>query len=118
MFERISSGGPLVTMVPAAEPWKRYSRATCNRILLRIATLGCSLRQRKMRSVVVVVTEVLDHQSFQMQFIDDNHMVEQVPTAAADPTFCNTVLPWASEAGPLWLNVEARHRADHFFIEV
>src|ERR1035441_7007107 len=92
MFERISSGGQMVTMVQAAEPWKRYNRATCNRILLRIATFGCSLRQRKMRSVVVVVTEVLDHQSFQMPFIDNDQMVEQVLATGADPALCDTVL--------------------------
>src|ERR1035438_5832017 len=105
-------------MVKAAELWHRDNLAAYIGILLCLSTAGRSFRQREMRPVVVVVTDVFSHQSFQMQFIDDNHMVEQVPTAAADPTFCNTVLPWASEAGPLWLNVEARHRADHFFIEV
>src|ERR1022692_1281714 len=67
--------------------------------------------------VVVVVTDVFSHQSFQMPFIDDNHIVEHVPTAAADPSFCNTILPWASEAGSLRLNAEAPHRVNHFFIE-
>ena len=105
-------------MVQAAEPWKRYNRATCNRILLRIATLGCSLRQRKMRSVVVVVTEVLDHQSFQMPFIDNDQMVEQVLATGADPALCDTVLPRALEVCPLGLDAKALHRADYFFIEV
>src|ERR1035438_356570 len=102
-------------MVQAAEPWHRLNLAAYIGILLCLSTAGRSFRQREMCPVVVVVTDVFSHQSFQMPFIDDNHMVEQVPTTAADPSFCNAVLPRTSEAGPLWLNVEARHPVDHFF---
>ena len=49
---------------------------------------------------------------------DNDHVVEQVPAAAADPTLSDSVLPWTSEAGSLGLNVEALHRLDYFATEV
>ena len=71
-----------------------------------------------MRPVLVVVTNVFLQHAFQVPFIQDDYVVEQVPTVAADPSFCNTVLPWASEAGPLRLNAEALYRIDHIFVEI
>ena len=68
--------------------------------------------------ILVVVTDVLVHQTFQVAFVDNNHLVEQVPAAAADPARGDTVLPWTSEAGPLRLDAEALHRVDYFFIEL
>jgi hypothetical protein len=49
----------------------------------------------------MVIVDVLNHEPFQVAFIEDDHMVEQVPTAVADPAFGNTVLPRTSEAGSL-----------------
>jgi hypothetical protein len=37
-----------------------------------------------MRSVIVIVTDVILHQAFEMPFIQDDHMVEQIPAAVAD----------------------------------
>src|ERR1017187_6280730 len=71
-----------------------------------------------MRPVLMVVTDVLTHQSFQMPFVENDDMVEQVPAAVADPALRDAVLPWTSEAGSLGLNANALHRVDHFFIEV
>jgi hypothetical protein len=53
-----------------------------------------------MRTVLVVVTDVLVHPALQKPFIQNDHMVEQIQAAVADSTFGNTVLPRASEAGP------------------
>src|SRR5580658_3414902 len=70
-----------------------------------------------MRAIVLVVMDVLVHQPFQMPFIQHDHMVEQIVTAVANPTLGNTVLPWTSETGPLWLNAKALHGVDDFLIE-
>ena len=51
-----------------------------------------------------------------MPFVENDHMVEQIPAAVADPALCNTVLPRASEVGPLWLDAEALHGIDHLRI--
>jgi hypothetical protein len=53
-----------------------------------------------------------------MAFIQNDHMVEQIAAAVADPTLGDAVLPRTSEAGPLGLDAEALHRVDHFFIEL
>jgi hypothetical protein len=71
-----------------------------------------------MCSILVVVTNVLDHQTFQVSFIHDNHMAEKIAAATTDPARGDTVLPRSSEAGPLGLDAEALHGADHLFVEV
>src|ERR1035441_1368793 len=50
--------------------------------------------------------------------IENDHVVEQIPSAGAYPAFRNTVLPWTSEARPLWLDAETLHCLDHFIIEL
>jgi len=53
-----------------------------------------------------------------MPFIENDHMVEQIAAAVANPSLGNTILPRASEAGLLRPDAEALHRFDHFFIEL
>jgi hypothetical protein len=36
-------------------------------------------------------------QPLQISFIQDDHMVKQIPAAVAHPTLGNTVLPWTSK---------------------
>jgi len=57
-----------------------------------------------MRSVVVVVADVLGHQALKMAFVEDDDMIEQVASAVADEAFGNAVLPRAAEAGPFGLD--------------
>jgi len=109
--------GQTVTLVQATKPWHGCGSATCIRVLW-FTIRRCSLCEREMCSVVVVVKDVLIQQAFQMPFIQDNHMVEQIPAAVANPTLGNTVLPWTSETGPLWPNAKALHCVDDFLIEI
>ena len=53
-----------------------------------------------------------------MALVHYDHMVEQVPTAVADETFRDSVLPWALKARSLGLNIEALDRINHIVIEV
>ena len=70
-----------------------------------------------MRAIVLVVKHVLIQQAFQMPFIHNDDMVKQIAAAVANPTLGNTVLPWTSETGPVWLNAKALHGVDDFLIE-
>src|ERR1035437_1954220 len=70
-----------------------------------------------MSSIIVVIADVLFHNGFQMALIEHDHMVEQVPAVAANPTPGDTVLPGTSVAGSLGLNAEALHGVDHLRIE-
>jgi hypothetical protein len=88
-------------MMQTAELGHRYNPVAATEIHHCLTTGRGSLRQRKMCSVFVIVTDVISHQAFQMPLIENNHMVEQIAAAIANPTLGNTVLPRASEAGPL-----------------
>lgn len=52
-----------------------------------------------------------------MTHVDDDHVVEEISAAVANPTLCDAVLPRAPEAASLGLDPEAFHCGDHFFIE-
>ena len=97
--------------------WHGYDWATDIPVFLWFATRRCSLCEREMCSVVVVVKDVRVQQPLQLSFIQDDHMVKQIPAAVAHPTLGNPVLPWTSEAGPLWSNAKALHCVDDFLIE-
>jgi len=65
-----------------------------------------------MCAVVVVVKDVRVQQPLQMSFIQDDHIVKQIPAAVANP-----VLPWTCETGPLYSNAKALHCVNDFLIE-
>jgi len=58
----------------------------------RLAAGGRFLRQAEMSSVVVVVADVIGYEVFQMPYIQDDHMVQQVPAPGAYPSLGDTVL--------------------------
>jgi len=88
---RCGSGCQIVAMMQAAEPGHRYNSVINTGILDCFTTGGRSLRQRKMSSVLVVVPDVLVHQAFQMAFVHNNYIVEQIPAAVADPSLGHAV---------------------------
>jgi len=53
-----------------------------------------------MRAVLVVVADVFRQQPFQMAFIHSDNMIQQVSSAAFDPTLRHPVLPGTLEGGP------------------
>jgi hypothetical protein len=61
----------------ATEPWHRFNPSTYTELLLSFTGSGRTLRERKMCSVVVVVSKVFVHQPPQMAFNQHNHMVKQ-----------------------------------------
>jgi hypothetical protein len=113
-----SSSRQIVAMMQTTE-----SRRRCNSTI-RIGDTLCttagwrSLRQCKMCTVVVVVVDVIIHESFQMPSIEDKHVVEQFPAAVGDPALGNAVLPRTPEAGSAGLDAEALYCVDHFVIEL
>src|SRR5664279_6651020 len=100
-----------------AKTWHGYNLTTYASVVFRFTTGRRSLRQRKMRSVIVIVTNVVGHQTFQMPLIKHDHMVEQIAAAVFDPAFCNTVLPRISKAVPLGKYAQALHGVDKLLKE-
>jgi len=53
-----------------------------------------------------------------MPFVEDNDVIERIAAAATDRALSDTVLPWATKAGPFGLDAEALRCIDHFVIEL
>ena len=53
-----------------------------------------------MRAVFMIVADIICEQSFQMAFIHRNDVIQQVSSAAFDPTLHHAVLPRTFEGGP------------------
>ena len=87
-------------------------------MLLDLAASRRCLGQRKMSSVIVIVTDVLIQKAFQVTLIEDDHMVEQIPAAVADPALCNAILPRTSETSTLGLDAEALYSGNDLSAEV
>jgi hypothetical protein len=64
-------------MMQAAKPWHRYNPGTRTG-LAHFATGGRLLRQSQMRSVLVVVADVLIHQAFQVLYLAKTPPAEEL----------------------------------------
>jgi hypothetical protein len=113
-----SSGSTIVAMMQTTQPWRRNHLVTAAGIFPCFTTGMRSLFQREMSAILEIVEEVFVDQAFQMQPIENDQMVEQVPAAGAYPAFCNAVLPWTLEAGALGLNAKTLYFFNHFIIEL
>ena len=73
------------------------------------------LTQPKMgSSVVLIVRDVLGHESSEMTLVQHNDVIEQIATTAVDPAFRNTVLPGASYGGLEASNAHGSNRCGNF----
>jgi hypothetical protein len=90
-----SSGCQIVAMMQGAEPRHRYNAAARRREFIRVTTHGRFLRQRKMCPVLVVVGNVFVHQAPLMSFVEDDHMIEQIPAVTAVDRYDGIILPRA-----------------------
>jgi hypothetical protein len=62
-----------------------------------------------------VVANVLRQQTVQVTFVERNHVVEQVSTAASHPSFGNSILPRASKGSPHRPESHCFHGLAHYF---
>ena len=116
-FRETNSGGEVVAMMQTAKPWHRGNRSSSGRLVYRFPAGGCSLCQCEISAVLVVVADVIIHETLEMLLVQNNHMIEQVAAAAADPALGDAVLPRTPKTGPLGLDAEALDRFDHLRIE-
>jgi hypothetical protein len=105
-------------MMQTAQPWHRHELAAYGGLAQCSATARSLLAQRKMRPVAVVVVDVFRHQSLQMPFVKNDHVIEKISATAANPTLCNTVLSRTPKARSLELDTEALHCVGHFVAEL
>src|SRR5260370_38596979 len=82
----------LVSMMQASEPRPRHRSAAWN-LGYCVATAGGSfLCKRVVRSIVVIVGDVLVEQSPEVPLVEHDNLVEQLSAHPAYPAFRNTVL--------------------------
>jgi hypothetical protein len=79
-------------MVQATEPRKWSNLATCG-TLDGWPTCGRVLSESQVRSIFVIVANVLSYEEPEMPLIEDDYMVQQVSPTTADPPLRNSVLP-------------------------
>ena len=81
-------------------------------------THGRVLGEPQMRSVFVVVTYVFRHESFQVSFIQYDHMVQHVAATTPYPTLGDSVLPGTPKCGANRLTPKHSGRIDHVSAEL
>jgi hypothetical protein len=89
-------------MVKAAQARQRNQRRASDWLALDRTPIGRVLVQRVMNAILVVITNVVPDQTPETFFIHRDDMVEDLASAAADPPFGGSVLPWSVNARPLW----------------
>ena len=55
-----------------------------------------------MGSVFVIVADVLAHESLEMPLVEHDAVIQQIPSAVANPAFGDAILPWAAITRSLW----------------
>lgn len=71
-----------------------------------------------MRSVLVIVADILTHEPFEAALVEHDDMVKQVAVAVTNEAFRNTILPWTLKAGSFGFDAEAPNHLDDFFTEI
>jgi hypothetical protein len=67
-----------------------------------------------MRAVFVVVVDVFRKQPFQMAFVHSNNVIQQVSSAAFNPTLRNSILPGTFKGGAYGANRQSTNRCRDF----
>ena len=70
-----------------------------------------------MAAIFVVVVEVRAYKPDKMLPVKDNHMIEQLPSAAADPSLRDAILPWTSVSGAAGFDTHGLDESDHLGAE-
>lgn len=91
--DRSKLGGEIVTMMKTAEPRHGNDFAVRVGVVPCLPAGGCALCQSEVRPVVMIVSDVLLHESFQMALVEHDDMVEEIAAASANPAFGHAVLP-------------------------
>lgn len=71
-----------------------------------------------MRAVVVVVPNVLCHETLEMTLVESDDVVEEITPTASDEPLGDAILPWTAEVGPLRFDPKAFDGRDDFCVEV
>jgi hypothetical protein len=91
---RSGLGRSIVTIVQPAESLLRMDPT---RSYGRHPAFRCPFLKSEMRTVLMMVTNILGEQSLQMAFIQRNNLVQQMSPTASHPTLRDAILPGTPE---------------------
>src|SRR5262249_32947324 len=66
----------------------------------------------------MVIAQIFTHESFQMPFMQYDHVIQQVPSATPNPTLGDSVLPRTAKGGSHGRASQARGKGDHVAAEL
>jgi hypothetical protein len=88
------------------QPTQSLIREDVSRGYGEASTVWCSLPESEMRAVFVVIANVFRQQTFEMSLIQRNYVIQQISTAAFNPTLGNAVLPRTFERRPQGIHLQ------------
>src|SRR5260370_8904422 len=100
-------------MMQASEPRPRHRSAAGNLGYCGATAGGSFLCKRVVRSIVVIVGDVLVQQSPEVPLVEPDDLVEQLSAHTAYPAFPNAVLPRAPVRRSRWPQTDQFHHAAH-----
>ncbi len=96
------SGSLVVAMMQTTEPWRRDNFATRCRTFCWLPTCGSLFVQAEVRSILMIVANVVIHKPLEMALVDHDDMIEQISAAVPDEALGHAVLPGTSNRGADW----------------
>src|ERR1035441_345891 len=97
--ERLPAADSSSTVIAVMEPAHALLANHCALFQRACPASRCLLVQPEVRSVVVIIGNVLREESLQMALIQRDYVVEQVAAAASDPTLGDAILPGTPNRG-------------------
>jgi hypothetical protein len=95
------SGGPPITLL-----WTSASR------------IRCALIQRDVRSVFVIIRQILTPKPSEVLFVQRNDVIQQLAASTADPAFSDSILPRAPQTRSYRFNAARLQEAENLSTEL
>lgn len=109
---------PAITMMKTADSRERNHLRSVAWVVLNGTPIGSILAEPVMSSVPMLLANIVPNQPTQVLFVQRNHMVQQLPAAASDPSFRHPVLPGRFSACALGLCANGAQHAQHLGLEL
>ena len=100
-----------VTMVKTTDTTPGYDLSSAGAVR---STFRSLLPETAVGAILVVVVDIRGEQSFQMRFVESNHLIQQFAPAAADPALGHPILPRTTDGSPHGADVHGANRVGHF----
>jgi hypothetical protein len=109
---------PAISMVNAADPWKRKNLTACVRTRLYGPASRRLLVQCVVSTVLVIVGQVLISKPFEMLLIQRNYVIQHLAAATSNPALGDSVLPRAPDARANGFNAARLQKLDYIAAEL